>query len=70
MQSRSFPFPITYPFLGKLWLLIVHFHFSSFLFHFLPFRFPKKERVGSQRGEKKPTTRPKKRFYFYILPIE
>ena len=29
VQSRSFPFPITYPFLGKLWLLIVHFHFFT-----------------------------------------
>ena len=37
--------------------------FSLFPLSF--FRFPKKERAGSQRGEKKPTARPKK----YLTPI-
>ena len=32
--------------------------------------FPKKSVPAATRGEKKPTARPKKRFYSYILPIK
>jgi hypothetical protein len=39
VQSRSFPFPITYPFLGKLWFWGLRlawsflFYFSVFIYH-------------------------------------